>query len=101
MQERMSKTRKLEVLREAGEGGRSPDWFEGKVPENEGEYIHAATKQLLRLGLLEKAQHPRIHYRLPDRGRAFFHNVLAKIGGHFGIDWKRIHEIEFPLVNNR
>jgi hypothetical protein len=97
----------LEVLREVAWGGRNLEWFEGKT-EPRDERRADATVELLRVGLIEKAEgypgwekHP---FRLTDRGHAFLQDVVARIGtrgvgGVIGIDWKGVDEIEFPAIS--
>ena len=97
MQETLRKSRMLEVLREAAMGGRSEAWFEGKLPDSNNEYTREATTQLLQLGLLEKAQWPRNHYRPTARGRAFLVDVVTTIGDGLGFNWNRVDEIHFPI----
>lgn len=104
----LRKRRMVEVLREVAVGARTLEWFEGKVPARD-EGTEEATSELLRIGLIERLEgypewekHP---FRLTDRGHSFLENLVGRIGGKgigcsIDIDWKRIDEIEFPLIGN-
>jgi hypothetical protein len=97
MQEELRKSRMLQALREAAMGGRSEAWFEGKLPDSNDEYTRKATTRLLQLGLLEKAECPRNHYRPTDRGQAFLVDVVTTIGDDFSFNWYRVDEIQFSI----
>jgi len=100
---RRQKIRRIEVLLAAYREARTQEWFEGKTPsrdhnrEDRGE----ATKDLVRIGLLEKdydypgPKHPH-PYRLTVEGLAFVEDVIGRFGKGGRMDWKRVKEIEFP-----
>jgi len=101
----LQKLTRLEVLRDVKYGGRTLDWFEGKVPSPDprrGE----ATAALLKMGLIERVpEYPRRSrpFRLTTRGEAFLGGVFARIGrgGGVKLDWDRANEIEFPAERIR
>ena len=105
---RRQKLRRMEVLRAADKEARTQEWFDGKVPERDEnrEDRGQATRDLLDLGLLEKDNlYPRPRHRNPycltPPGRTFLKDVMAKIGKGNSIDWKRLREIEFPILERR
>lgn len=95
----LKKLMRLEVLREVKYGGRTLDWFEGKVPSPDARRGEA-TAGLLGIGLIERIpEYPRRPhpFRLTARGETFLEGVFARIGrGGVTIDWDRVGEIEFP-----
>lgn len=104
---RRQKLRRMEVLRAADKEARTREWFEGKVPakDTNREDRGQATRDLLDIGLLEKdVRYPgRGHphpYRLTPQGRTFLEGVMKKIGKGNSIDWKRVKEIDFPMLQH-
>lgn len=60
-----------------------------------------ATAALVEMGLIEKAEEDRKEgvrpYRITERGRAFYQEVLRTIADKKRyIDWRRVGEIRFP-----
>ena len=93
------KLKRLDVLWEIHKGGRTLEWFNSEAPKMRDEDRGQATKDLLRIGLIERIEgYPQQHphpFRLTVRGHTFLENVWARIGANGNINWYRLNEIEF------